>query len=1120
MSARLRFIILGISLMVCGHASPTYAAEACASWAAKAVSVQGSVEVQRAGHSAWQATSLGATICPGDSIRVGEKGRAGLILPNETVVRLDQNSFITLSAVEEEGPSLLDLLRGAAHFISRVPRALKIKTPYVNAAIEGTEFTIRVEGDTATIIVFEGTVRAENTAGREILIGGESAIAKAGQSPRKILVAQPRDAVDWALYYPPVVDLQRLVATKPAATADALTASFARFRQGDIAGAFARLEHLPARLRDANFHIYSASLFLYVGRVDEAREAIRQALALEPASGEAIALQAIIAVSQDDRDEAMRLAQTAVELAPDNAAPRIARSYAHQSRFALQAALEDAETAVALEAENTLAWARLAELRLSLGKLDAALDAASQATKLNPDLSRTQSILGYAYLLRFAASRAQDTFNKAIVLDQSDPLPRLGIGLAHIRMGHLRDGRREIEIAAGLDPNNSLIRSYLGKAYFEEKRDSLAASQFDMAKALDPMDPTPWFYDAIRKQTQNRPSEALDDLKQSIELNDNRAVYRSRLLLDEDLAAREASIARIYDNLGFEQLGTNKSTQSLSLDPTNYSAHRFLADSHLRQPRLETARVSELLQTQLLQPINLHPVQPQLAETNLNIITGSGPANPAFNEFTPLFAMDGFQLNASGIAGNNDTRGDEVVLSGIRGPFSFSLGQFYYDTDGFRDDADIQHKIYNVFVQAALSASLDLQFEFRRRDTDQGDLRLIFDPNFVPSDTQELEQDIYRAGLHAQVSPQSDLLFSAIYSDRDPTVETVLPGFQLREEGDTDGYDLQAQYLHRAERFNVTAGVGTYDIDLDGTTTVSFGGFGPPPPPPDRFGFNVEQYNGYLYTNVRGPADTLWTLGLSYDSIDDELLDIDERQFNPKLGLQWAITDRLSLRGAALRTLKRLLIANQTIEPTQVAGFTQFFDDFNATEARVYGIGLDATLQTTLSTGAEWFSRSLDVPVVPGGVRRVENRNEDIYRAYLYWNPRSDWAMTAQFRFEEFRNEARNPAQLKTTIVPLTLRYFSPKGPFAQLGTSYVRQNLDFNPAPSFSRRSEEFVVVDAAVGYRLPKRRGILSLEASNLFDEDFLYQDLSFANADPFKFNPRFVPDRAILGRLTLSF
>ena len=55
-------------------------------------------------------------------------------------------------------------------------------------------------------------------------------------------------------------------------------------------------------------------------------------------------------------------------------------------------------------------------------------------------------------------------FEKAIELDQAAPLPRLGLGLAKIRKGCLEEGRKEIEIAVSLDPDNSLIRSYLGKS--------------------------------------------------------------------------------------------------------------------------------------------------------------------------------------------------------------------------------------------------------------------------------------------------------------------------------------------------------------------------------------------------------------------------------------------------------------------------------------------------------------------------------------------------------------------------------------------------------------------------------------------------------------------------------
>ena len=42
-------------------------------------------------------------------------------------------------------------------------------------------------------------------------------------------------------------------------------------------------------------------------------------------------------------------------------------------------------------------------------------------------------------------------------------------------------------------------------------------------------------------------------MEKAIELNENRAVYRSQLQLDSDLAARSASLARVYTDLGFQQ---------------------------------------------------------------------------------------------------------------------------------------------------------------------------------------------------------------------------------------------------------------------------------------------------------------------------------------------------------------------------------------------------------------------------------------------------------------------------------------------------------------------------------------------------------------------------------------
>ena len=352
----------------------------------------------------------------------------------------------------------------------------------------------------------------------------------------------------------------------------------------DLQAAFESIKGVPDTVGEPRFFAYRASLLLAVGRVDEASRDIERALSLGPNFSDALALQAIIAVAQNQKEQARELAQRAVTADPNSASALIALSYAQQANFELEAALNSLQRAVQLSPENVLAWARLSELWLSFAQLNESLDAAQKASALQPGLSRTQTVLGFSYLTQVNVDAAKKAFETAITLDPGSASPAW-FGLAKIRDGDLEEGRREIDIAVSLDPDNALIRSYLGKAYFEEKRDKQAADQYEMSKQLDPKDPTPYSYDAIRKQTTNRPVEALEDMQKAIELNNNRAVYRSSLQLDSDLAARSASLGRIYSDLGFQQLALVEGWKSLNTDPSDFSAHRFLADSYSVLPR-------------------------------------------------------------------------------------------------------------------------------------------------------------------------------------------------------------------------------------------------------------------------------------------------------------------------------------------------------------------------------------------------------------------------------------------------------------------------------------------------------------------------------------------------------
>ena len=1084
----MRQLALVISLSVgAGLCLPSAAWAACAAPIARIVSIDNSVQIKDASAAAYAPATLNAPVCLDDAIRVGEFSRATIaFLDSGLRLTIEQNTEFAVRPPQRAGRSLIDLVRGAILFFTRQPRSLDVKMPFVNAAVEGTEFLIRLDGNRAEVAVLEGTVVVTTDGqGSLQLTSGQSGEALAGQPPRRIDV-RPEDAVRWALYYEPVLPglpLQELDKVSPT--------------PGD-AGYFAR----------------RASALLGVGRVNEARADLAQATKLDPKSSDAYALSAIIDVAQNRRDEAIENARRAVSLAPESVPASLALSYALQANFELEAARDALLRVLPRDAgsdrrEHAPALARLAELWLSLGHVGKAIDAADRAAALAKDLARPHIVLGFAELARIRTAAAKASFERAIALESSNPLAHLGLGLAKIRAGDLRAGRHDIETAAALDAEDAVIRSYLGKAYFEERRDGLAAEQFALAKQFDPRDPTPYFYDALRKQTVNRPIEALQDLEKSIELNDNRAVYRSRLFVDDDRAARGASLGRIYRDAGFEQLALVEGWRSLAVDPGNFSAHRLLADAYLGLPRHTIARDSELLQSQLLQPLNIIPVQPRLADNGFTFVD-AGLSGPGFNEFTRLFAGNQIRFVGDGLLGDHGTKADNLILSGIYNRLSYSVGQFHADTDGLRDNHDAGENIYNAFLQTEISPATSAQIEFRATDFELGDRRMLFDPaNFLPALRSTSDTSSIRVGGRHTFTPGAIVIGSYVHRTLDAKLDTGF-GLEVATEEDADFAELR--YLQRWRRANVTAGVGYYaGSRLEART---FGRF---PIPPETI--KTRHSNEYLYADLNPSKRVTVTAGISHDDFRDGA--VERSPVNPKVGVIWDIGSATTLRGAAFKVVERTLISGQTIEPTHVAGFNQFFYDAGGTASWRYGVALDRRLRRNVAAGGEVSLRKLHVPAFDAqtGSPIESDRRDRQFRAYLHATPARWIALTTQYQLERLSRdpEGNNDgllARARTHRLIAESRMFDRSGAFGRLRATFVDQEGRFqNPLQVVEAGTDRFWTLDAAVGYRLPRRRGVAALEVRNAFDREFRFQDSSPEE-------PTILRARQVLARLTLAF
>ena len=1104
---------------------PVGAADECG----KLASVQNRVETKAVAAADWAPSTLDQALFARDRVRTGEASRAAILYSDQTLHRINEKSEVEVMPPEAGNPGVLRVISGQHYFSSRRPKDYgRIETPTVTAAIRGTEFVVDVaESGATTITMIEGRVDASNSFGSLQVSAGEAAFVEPGKAPVKRVVVRPRDAVAWSLYYP------RVLGGADAARLSAMGAD------GEGLGRAAEL--------------------LATGQVEQARVKIDEARARDPQNPLALAMASVIEVAADRKQEGLELARRAYEADPSSAAAALAVSFASQAAFDIARAREMAETAARLDPDSAEALARVAELRLAEGDVRGAKEAAERAVRRDENSVRARTVLGFVQLAELRSGAALATFEQAVRTDPAFPLARLGLGIARIRTD-LPGGREELQTAVILDPENSLFRSYLAKAYFEERRPDAAEKELGAAKDLDPLDPTPHLYHALLERTYNRPVEALHELERSIELNDERAVYRSRLLLDEDLAVRSADLAGIYNDLGFDQLGTVAARQSADLDQSNFSSHLFLAGTYRNLSGFAPAFLSEALQGRIYQPVNVNAVRPDVVNESVS-----------FNEYTSLVNRNRMRGFAGASYGQTDSQLDEyfepgqicLLPNGSVGPcenlevhgshpsggdltltlnrdrFAGAVSYETFQSDGFRVNNDVDQRAVRAFF--AFAATPRDQFQVNAIDghRESGDLPLRDFPAIVGS--ERLETDLTNIGLgyHRILSPAADLAISAIYNDtrQDATVQLTGAAGTAK----LDGPQVEAQYVLRQSKLTWTAGAGYFDgqQEVSGTDPI-FGTF-------SARGDDTFK-NAYLYAKLRhlGPVEI--SAGLAYEDVlapvgllppRDSYIGVgqvafDDSQLSPKVGLSARATPTTVIRATAYRRLAPAIGRLQTLEPTQVSGFNQFFDDPGGTASTNYGVGLDQQITHGFFAGLSVLRRNLDIPegscptpdpdlgcrFQPASVLAERNSDDWLGNVYLNGTAGKRVALSLEYAYEErdfdFTQVSNNSLfqdYVQTQRLRPQVRFFLPMGFYAAARATRYDQEVDQFDSYSSSARSTieaDFWIGDLQLGYRLPKRWGSVALDVFNLADREFDYFHSSLEED--------IVPARTVL--LTVNF
>ncbi len=283
----------------------------------------------------------------------------------------------------------------------------------------------------------------------------------------------------------------------------------------------------------------------------------------------------------------------------------------------------------------------------------------------------------------------------------------------------------------------------------------------------------------------------------------------------------------------------------------------------------------------------------------------------------------------------------------------------------------------------------------------------------------------------------------------------------------------------------------------------------------------LDQSFGYIYTHINPLENLKTTVGLAYDDYNDSATTsrLNISQLSPKFGLQWQVFKFINLRMAGFQSVRAPIINNQTLQPSQIAGFNQFFDDFNGTRTTQYGLGLDVNPTNNIFGGAEAYVRDLKTQFIVDNQSSIFKRKEELYRFYINWLPYDNWVISSELRFEKFKGPAvDNVKSLETAYIPLNVRFYDASGFFFDIGGQFVHQIAKKTSESSSENVNSDFFLFDASVGYRLPKQYGMISLEGKNLLDKKFKYRDRSFIMNEVRSTD--LIPERLLFVRISLNF
>ena len=894
--------------------------------------------------------AVGQDVFHGNRLETDKHGRMSLLLPDHALLKIGSDTRFVYQGEEKEGRIwLLDRGKVWLRGLFR-KKGFNIQTPTAIIGVRGTEWYMTVDGDgTTTVGVVDGRVKIDNRFGSLTLASQEMATVKPGRPPVKSAYLMPENAVNWTLKYRGLWD-QGDIFRSGKALGDYIQSAIKAYSLNDMSAAYEYLNQAKVSFSTkAPWQAMAGFLDLVSGDDLSARKYFGSAVTSDPAWALPHAHLSLMNLVENKIPLARKEAELALQLEPKSAVAVLSMAYVLKAELKLDEAYGLTKQAVILSPEFHQAALISATIALEMEDYRQCRRFLERLPEDPSIMTERKTLFGYLNLREGRSKDALENFKAAVTADPDEPDSWMGLGLSLFRLNRVEEGLNAIIKSALIAPQVSAYQSYLAKAFFALDFKDEAMAGLARAKRLDPKDPTPHLYEGLWAYENRRPGEALKHLENARRLNDYRAVFRSRYLLDQDNAVLMANVSKIYDQLGFDNTSIQEAARALEINPADEAAHRRLYYALIFDPEFhQQAASTELLLAKLFVPAtknavvfdegSLSPYQEMFDRSGFDgtlfggyfhfadqdlenksafgTLSAAGQFDSPFafhSQISPNYSESGMKTNSATSSSGMTTLSSQR-LDQEQGLITYLTFMKWQPNSNF-----------GVFLDGRLSdTSLDISGS---NETSMLNDSILTGRSLITSDGEtDVTIGDLDLGMNAQFFGGLKGLFHVSYHDETSDSETFtvndIAGFpstqNLTSGQDNTHWIVQGAVWNNWSDHHIQIGGRYFAQDITSSSVIEIGLFESEFEQSEDFEF----ISGFLFHQYRITDDLHWLGGFTldesrYTSPSDKAHT--RTTANPVAGLSWDVNPSWRIRAAYIQNA--VGDRNERLQPAMVAGF-------------------------------------------------------------------------------------------------------------------------------------------------------------------------------------------------------